>query len=95
MIAEPAVWVLTNQVENVTAGRIRKRMVMTFICLGVAVAVALAMVRIYLRINYLWFVFIGVGSALIMTFFTPALFAGLAFDSGGVASGPMRLYFNE
>ena len=93
VIAEPAVWVLTNQVENVTAGRIRKRMVMTFICLGVAVAVALAMVRIYLRINYLWFVFIGVGSALIMTFFTPALFVGLAFDSGGVASGPMSTTF--
>ena len=93
VIAEPAVWVLTNQVENVTAGRIRKRMVMAFICLGVAVAVALAMVRIYLRINYLWFVFIGVGSALIMSFFTPALFAGLAFDSGGVASGRMSTTF--
>lgn len=93
VIAEPAVWVLTKQVEEVTAGRIKRGMVMIFICLGVAVAVALAMVRIYFRINYLWFVFIGVGSALIMTFFTPALFAGLAFDSGGVASGPMSTTF--
>lgn len=93
VIAEPAVWVLTKQVEDVTAGRIRKSLVMVFLCMGVSVAVALAMVRIYFHINYLWFVFIGVGSALVMTFFTPALFAGLAFDSGGVASGPMSTTF--
>ena len=93
VIAEPAVWVLTKQVENVTAGRIRKSLVMIFLCIGVSVAVALAMVRIFLNINYLWFVFIGVGSALLMTFFSPPLFTGIAFDSGGVASGPMSTTF--
>ena len=93
VFAEPAVWVLTGQVENVTAGRIKRSMVMVFICIGVAFAVALAILRILLHINYLWFVLIGVGSALIMTFFTPPLFTGIAFDSGGVASGPMSTSF--
>lgn len=93
VIAEPAVWVLTDQVRDVTAGRIRKSLVMIFLCLGVSVTVALAMVRIFLDINYLWFVFIGVGAALVMTFFTPSLFTGIAFDSGGVASGPMSTTF--
>ncbi|MBQ3831298.1 MAG: DUF1538 domain-containing protein, partial [Spirochaetales bacterium] len=93
VFAEPAVWVLTKQVESVTAGRIKRSMVMIFICMGVAVAVALAMVRILLHINYLWFVFIGVGLALVMTLFTPSLFTGIAFDSGGVASGPMSTSF--
>ena len=93
VVAEPAVWVLTDQVRDVTAGRIKKSLVMVFLCVGVAVAVALAMVRIFLGINYLWFVFIGVGSALLMTFFTPSLFTGIAFDSGGVASGPMSTTF--
>ena len=93
VIAEPAVWVLTTQVETVTAGRIRKSLVMVFLCFGVSVAVALAMVRIFFSINYLWFVFLGVGASLLMSFFTPTLFTGIAFDSGGVASGPMSTTF--
>ena len=93
VIAEPAVWVLTRQVEEVTAGRIKRSLVMVFICFGVSVAVAMAMLRILLHINYLWFVFIGVGLALAMTLVTPPLFTGIAFDSGGVASGPMSTSF--
>lgn len=91
--AEPAVWVLKNQVETVTAGRIKGSLVMMFLCIGVAGAVALAMVRILFEINYLWFVFIGVGLALVLTLFSPPLFTGIAFDSGGVASGPMSTTF--
>lgn len=91
--AEPAVWVLKNQVETVTAGRIKGSLVMLFLCIGVAGAVALAMVRILFEINYLWFVFIGVGLALLLTLFSPPLFTGIAFDSGGVASGPMSTTF--
>lgn len=91
--AEPAVWVLTNQVEQVTAGRIKRSLVMIFLCFGVACAVALAMIRITFGINYLWFVFVGVGLALVLTLFAPPLFTGIAFDSGGVASGPMSTTF--
>ena len=93
VFAEPAVWVLTKQVEDVTAGRIKRMLVMVFICAGVAIAVALAMLRIMLNINYLWFVLVGVGISLLMTLVTPPLFTGIAFDSGGVASGPMSTSF--
>nr|MCR4677086.1 DUF1538 domain-containing protein [Sphaerochaetaceae bacterium] len=93
VVAEPAVWVLTEQVENVTAGRIRRKQVLFFLCMGVSLAVALAMLRIHFRINYLWFVFIGAGLAIVLSFFTPTLFTGIAFDSGGVASGPLSTAF--
>lgn len=91
--AEPAVWVLTSQVEQVTVGRIKRGVVLVFLCFSVALAVGLAMVRIIFNINYLWFVFIEVGCALALTFFCPPLFSGIAFDSGGVASGPMSTSF--
>lgn len=91
--AEPAVWVLTSQVEDVTAGRIKKSLVMTFLCIAVACAVGLAMIRIIFDISFLWFIYIEVGIALILTFFCPTLFSGIAFDSGGVASGPMSTSF--
>ena len=93
VFAEPAVWVLTEQIEQVTAGRIKRRLVMIFLCAGVSVAVALAIVRIIFEINYLYFVFAGVGIALVLSLFTPPLFTGIAFDSGGVASGPMSTSF--
>ncbi|MBO4409761.1 MAG: DUF1538 domain-containing protein [Spirochaetales bacterium] len=93
VIAEPAVWVLTKQVEQVTAGRIKRRLVMVFLAIGVAIAVGLAILRSYLNINYLWFIFLGVGLSLGMMFICPPLFSGIAFDSGGVASGPMSTTF--
>lgn len=93
VLAEPAVWVLTEQIESVSAGRIKKKQVMFFMCLGVSAAVALAMLRIQASINYLYFVFGGVGLALILSFFSPSLFTGIAFDSGGVASGPLSTSF--
>lgn len=91
--AEPAVWVLTSQVEQVTVGRIKRSLVLGFLCFSVALAVGLAMIRIVYNINYLWFVYIEVGIALALTFFCPPLFSGIAFDSGGVASGPMSTSF--
>ena len=91
--AEPAVWVLTQQIEEVSAGRIKKRHIMVFLCCGVSLAVALAMLRIVFSINYLYFVFIGVGLALVLALFCPPMFTGMAFDSGGVASGPMSTSF--
>lgn len=91
--AEPAVWVLTQQIEQVSVGRIKKRQVMVFLCLGVAFAVSLAILRIIFNINYLYFVYIGIGLSLILSFFCPSLFTGIAFDSGGVASGPMSTTF--
>lgn len=93
VLAEPAVWVLTKQVEDVTAGRIRSMVVMVALSVGVSLCVALSVIRAYFNINYTIFIFVFVGLALILSWITPPLFVGIAFDSGGVASGPMSTSF--
>jgi len=94
VLAEPAVYVLTHQVEDVTSGYVKRRMVMLFLCLGVGVAGALSIVRILVPSIQLWhYLLPGYIIALAMMYFTPKLFVGIAFDSGGVASGPMTATF--
>ena len=93
VVSEPAVWVLTGQVEDVTSGRISKKTVMLFLCFGVSVAVFLAAVRVYFEIGFAYFAYGGIGIALMLSLFSPPLFTSLAFDSGGVASGPMSASF--
>ena len=93
VLAEPAVWVLTDQVRDVSGGSIKNSMILLFFSLGVSIAVALAMTRIVYRIPLPYFLFPGYAIALILTFFCPALFTSIAFDSGGVASGPMSSSF--
>ena len=91
--AEPAVWVLTEQVESASAGNIRRKVLLVTLSLGVAVSIALSILRIMFHFS-LWYILIpGYSLALILTFFCPPLFTGIAFDSGGVASGPMTSTF--
>lgn len=91
--AEPAVWVLTEQVENVSGGNIRRKVILATLSLGVAASIALCMIRILYGFS-LWYILIpGYAVALLLTFFSPPLFMGIAFDSGGVASGPMTSTF--
>ena len=91
--AEPAVWVLTEQVENATGGNIRRKVILATLSLGVAASIALCMIRILYGFS-LWYILIpGYAVALLLTFFSPPLFMGIAFDSGGVASGPMTSTF--
>jgi hypothetical protein len=91
--AEPAVWVLTDQVEEVSGGHIRRPVMLVSLALGVAVAVALAMTRVVTGLSIWWYLIPGYALALGMTFFCPPLFTAIAFDSGGVASGPMSSTF--
>ncbi|MDR0948512.1 MAG: DUF1538 domain-containing protein [Lachnospiraceae bacterium] len=91
--AEPAVAVLTKQVEEVTGGAVSKRSILLSLSIAVAFSVGLAMLRILLGIPIMWFLIPGYLVALLMTFFVPQLFTGIAFDSGGVASGPMTATF--
>ena len=91
--AEPAVHVLNKQVEEITSGSITAREMRLGLSLGVALSVGLSMLRILTGISILWFLIPGYAIALIMTFFVPQLFTGVAFDSGGVASGPMTATF--
>ncbi|MGN0729756.1 DUF1538 domain-containing protein [Treponema sp.] len=91
--AEPAVWVLTEQVETVSGGNIRRKVILATLSLGVAASIALCMIRILYGFS-LWYILIpGYAAALLLTFFSPPLFMGIAFDSGGVASGPMTSTF--
>ena len=87
--AEPAVHVLNKQVERMSAGAITSSAMMKGLCIGVCVSLGLAMMRILTGINIMWILIPGYAIALVLTFFTPPLFTGIAFDSGGVASGAM------
>ena len=91
--AEPAVYVLNHQVEDLTDGAISSKAMGIGLSVGVAASVALAMIRVLTGIPILWFVIPGYAAALIMSFFVPKIFTAIAFDSGGVASGPMTATF--
>ena len=93
ILAEPAVYVLNKQVEEISSGLITKRSLTISLALGVSIAVGIAMLRIVLDIPVLYILIPGYLFALLMTFFTPKLFTAIAFDSGGVASGPMAATF--
>lgn len=94
ILAEPAVYVLTHQIEDVTSGYIKRPVVMVALSLGVALAVALSMVRIVVPEIQLWhYLLPGYIIAVGLSYFVPKLFVGIAFDSGGVASGPMTATF--
>ena len=91
--AEPAVYVLTEQVEELTSGAISAKAMGMSLSIGVAFSLGLAMVRVLTGISILWFLFPGYAVALGLTFFVPKIFTAIAFDSGGVASGPMTATF--
>ena len=91
--AEPAVHVLTKQVEEVSEGTIQGSSMNMALSLGVSVSVGLSMLRILTGISIYWLLIPGYVIAIILTFFAPKIFIGIAFDSGGVASGPMASTF--
>ncbi|TCS95882.1 DUF1538 domain-containing protein [Hazenella coriacea] len=94
ILAEPAVYVLTQQIENVTSGYVKRKMVIFALSIGVGFAVALSMLRIIIPEIQLWhYLLPGYLIAIGMTYFVPKLFVGIAFDAGGVASGPMTATF--
>jgi len=91
--AEPAVHVLVKQVEEVSMGSISQSAMRQGMSIGVAIAVGCAMLRVLTGISILWFLIPGYAISLTLTFFVPQLFTGVAFDAGGVASGPMTATF--
>ena len=91
--AEPAVRVLNQQVEELTGGSISQRAMGTTLSIGMAVAVGLAMFRVLTGISVLWILVPGYAVALGLSFRVPKVFTAVAFDSGGVASGPMTATF--
>ncbi len=93
VLAEPAVFVLVKQVEEMTSGAISAKAMGLSLSIGISCSVGLALIRVLTGISILYFLVPGYAIALILTFFVPKLFTAIAFDSGGVASGPMTATF--
>lgn len=91
--AEPAVRILNLEVEKVSSGYIPSQIMLYTLSLGVAVALALAMTRMLLGIPLAWFIVPGYLAALLLIRFSSRTFTAIAFDSGGVATGPMTVTF--
>ena len=91
--AEPAVYVLNKQVEEITDGAISAKAMGAGLSIGVAISLGLAIVRVLTGISILWFLVPGYAVALSISFFVPKIYTAIAFDSGGVASGPMTAAF--
>lgn len=91
--AEPAVYVLNKQVEEITDGAISAKAMGMGLSIGVAVSLGIAMIRVLTGISILWFLIPGYTIALGISFFVPKIYTAIAFDSGGVASGPMTAAF--
>lgn len=95
VLAEPAVHVLTNQVEDVTGGSVRRNLVLIFLSIAVGLALFMSSLRILIPEIQLWMYLLpGFGLAVILSYFVPDLFVGMAIDAGGVASGPMTATFS-
>lgn len=91
--AEPAVGVLEKQIEEVSAGAISGKTIKLSLSVAIALAMALAMIRVLTGISILWFLLPGYAASLILSFFVSDIYTAIAFDSGGVASGPMTATF--
>lgn len=91
--AEPAVGVLEKQIEDVSAGAIPGKTIKASLSVAIALAMAFSMLRVVTGISLLWFIVPGYALALILSFFVPDIYTAIAFDSGGVASGPMTATF--
>ena len=93
VLAEPAIHVLNGQVEDVTGGMVSKRSMMIGLCVGVGAAITLSMVRIVYDFSLVYYIIPGYFISLALSLFVPPVYTAIAFDSGGVASGPMTSGF--
>ena len=93
VLAEPAIHVLNGQVEEVTGGLVSKKSMMIGLCIGVGAAIALSVIRIIFDFSLIYYIIPGYFIALALSLFVPPVYTAIAFDSGGVASGPMTSGF--
>jgi hypothetical protein len=93
VLAEPTLHVLTKQVEEVTTGAIKKKTMLIALCIGIGIAICLSMIKIVCGFSVLWFLIPGYLVSFALSFFVPKLYTGVAFDAGGVASGPLTSTF--
>ena len=93
VLAEPAIHVLNQQVEDVTGGFVTKKAMITGLCIGVGASIALSMIRIVFDFSLVYYIVPGYFLSLALSLFVPPVYTAIAFDSGGVASGPMTSGF--
>ena len=93
VLAEPAVHVLNKQVEELTGGTVSRTSMLAALSIGVGISIALSMLRIVFEFNILYYLIPGYLISLGLSFFVPGLYTAIAFDSGGVASGPLTSSF--
>lgn len=93
VFAEPAVHVLTDQIENVSSGSVHKKAVLAALAIGNGVAIALSLTRVILGFDLMYIIVPGYVAAFALSFFVPDIYFAIAFDSGGVVSGPMNSTF--
>lgn len=93
VFAEPAVHVLTNQIETVSNGTVKKGAVLISIAIGNGIAIGIAMLRTFMRFSLFYVVVPGYFLAFLLSFFVKPIYTAIAFDSGGVVSGPMNSTF--
>lgn len=93
VLAEPAIHVLNNQVEDITQGLVKKKSMLIALTIGVGLAIMLSMIRIIYNFSVLYYLIPGYLICLGLTLFVPKIYTAIAFDSGGVASGPLTSSF--
>ena len=93
VLAEPAIHVLTQQVADVTNGYVTRKSMLMGLCIGVGAAIALSVIRIIYDFSLAYYIIPGYFISLALSFFVPSVYTAIAFDSGGVASGPMTSGF--
>ncbi len=93
VLAEPAIHVLNSQVEEVTGGLVTRKAMITGLCIGVGASIALSVIRIIFDFSLVYYIIPGYFISLALSLFVPPVYTAIAFDSGGVASGPMTSGF--
>ena len=93
VLAEPAIHVLNGQVEEITGGSITRRSMVAGLCIGVGASIALSVIRIIFDFSIVYYIIPGYFISLALSLFVPPMYTAVAFDSGGVASGPMTSGF--
>jgi hypothetical protein len=93
VLAEPAVHVLNKQVEEITQGTVSKKSMMMALSIGVGLSICLSVIRIIFGFSILYYLIPGYLISLGLSFFVPKIYTAIAFDSGGVASGPLTSTF--
>ena len=93
VLAEPAVHVLNNQVAEITSGEVTRREMMVALSIGVGLSIGLSILRVRYGFSLLYYLIPGYLISLGLSFFVPKLYTAIAFDSGGVASGPLTSSF--